>query len=341
MNREERIKAALNSQEVDRVPISVWMHFSEFDQDPRSLAECMVNFNEKYDYDFIKMMPFGAYSTPDWGAKLDIYCDKYKEVVISAPGINSIEDYYRIEPLPPIFGTWGKQLLLSQHMSRIVKPHTPYIQTIFTPATTLRKLAGDRLIQDMKEHPEAVHNALEAITRTTIDFIKANIEAGVSGFFLASQCATYDYMTDELFAEFCKPYEFRVINSYKDVTYFNVMHIHGSNIMFDTLLSYPVNCINWHDRHTAPDLKTARAKTSKTFLGGILEVPTIIKGVLQYDSILQRSTPEEINVHIKEAIDMVDGRGLIIGPGCVADPRSPEANLAAVRAAVENRYQMA
>ncbi|MFV0498073.1 MAG: uroporphyrinogen decarboxylase family protein [Candidatus Fimivivens sp.] len=339
MNREERIKAALNSMEVDRVPISVWMHFSEFDQDPRSLAECMVHFNEKYDYDFIKMMPFGAYSVSDWGAKLDVFCDKYKEVVISAPGINSVADYNTIEPLPPIFGTWGKQLLLTQHMSRISKPHTPYIQTIFTPATTLRKLAGERLLEDMNTHPEAVHNALEAITQTTIDFIRANIEAGVSGFFLASQCATYDYMTDALYAEFCKPYDFRVINSYKDATYFNVMHVHGSNIMFDTVLSYPVNCINWHDRHTEPDMQTARTKTSKAFLGGILEVPTIIKGVLQYDSILARSTPEEIGVHIKEAIDMVDGRGLIIGPGCVADPHTPEANLAAVRAAVEKRYQ--
>ena len=69
MTRKERIQAALLKKEVDRLPVSVWMHFSEFDQDPRSLAETMVSFNEKFDYDFIKMMPFGAYSTPDWGAK--------------------------------------------------------------------------------------------------------------------------------------------------------------------------------------------------------------------------------------------------------------------------------
>lgn len=335
MNREERIRAALKGQEVDRVPISVWMHFSEFDQDPRSLAECMVAFNEKYDYDFIKMMPFGAYSTPDWGAKLAIYCDKYKEVVVTEPGINCVEDYYKVQPLPAIYGTWGKQLQLTQHMSKLVKPNTPYVQTIFSPTTTLRKLAGDRLLNDMKEHPEAVHSALKAITQTTIDFVKANIEVGVSGFFFATQCATYDFLDDKMFAEFCKPYDYQVINAYKDITYFNVMHIHGSNIMFDTVLDYPVTCINWHDRHTDPDMKTARQKTSKTFLGGILEVPVIIKGALEYHSILQRSTPEQIKTHVKEAIDMVGGRGLIVGPGCVADPRTSEANLAAARAAVE------
>ena len=172
------------------------------DQDPRSLAEAMVEFNETYDYDFIKMMPFGAYTVSDWGAKLDIYCDKYKEVEIAAPGIECREDYKRIQPLPAVYGTWGKVLQLSQWLERLVKPGTPYIQTIFSPATTLKKLAGNRMLQDMLECPELVHGALAAITETTINFVKANIEAGVSGFFFAKQCASYDFMGDAMFAEF-------------------------------------------------------------------------------------------------------------------------------------------
>ena len=51
MNREERIRAVLEGKQPDRVPVSVWMHLSEYDQDSRSLAEAMVAFNEKYDYD--------------------------------------------------------------------------------------------------------------------------------------------------------------------------------------------------------------------------------------------------------------------------------------------------
>ena len=57
MTREERVRAAVEGREPDRVPVSVWMHISDKDQDSRSLAEAMVEFNEKYDYDFIKMMP--------------------------------------------------------------------------------------------------------------------------------------------------------------------------------------------------------------------------------------------------------------------------------------------
>lgn len=337
MNREERVRAVLAGKEPDRIPASVWMHFSQYDQDPRSLAQVMVEFNEKYDYDFIKMMPFGAYTTPDWGSKLEIFCDKYKEVEIIAPGINDVSDYTKLEVLPATYGTWGKTLQISQWVERLAKPNTPYMQTVFSPATTLKKLAGARFLTDIKEHPEAVHHALEIITETTINFVKANIEAGVSGFFFATQCASYDIMDDITFAEFCKPYDLRVINAYKDKTWFNTIHIHGLNTMFDTLSAYPLPVLNWHDRQTNPSLKEAREKSSKVFLGGLREGPAIVGTALQYDSIMATKTvtPEDIKAHIREAIDMVGGKGLLIGPGCVADPHSSEENLRAVRDAVE------
>lgn len=336
MTRNERVMAALNGQNVDHIPCSVWMHLSEVDQDPRMLAEEMAAMCSEFDFDFIKMMPFGAYSTQDWGAKIKIYCDKYKEPVVVVPAINCVEDYKTIEPLEATHGTWGKTLETAQHLSKLLKSETPFLQTIFSPATTLRKMCGNRLIKDITEHPDAVHYALRAITETTIRFVKANIELGVSGFFFATQCATYDFMNDLQFAEFCKPYDVAVIDSYKDKTWFNVVHIHGSNIMFDTVSQYPCNCLNWHDRDTRPSLKEARTKTDKAFLGGIHEVPTITDGVLSYQSVLKESTPEEIVKHVHEAADMIDGKKLLIGPGCVCDPRTAKENLKAVRQAVEN-----
>ena len=39
MTKKERLEAALKGEEVDRIPISIWQHFSTVDQDPVSLAE--------------------------------------------------------------------------------------------------------------------------------------------------------------------------------------------------------------------------------------------------------------------------------------------------------------
>lgn len=336
INRQERIIAALKNQEVDRVPVSAWMHFSEIDQDPITLARTQVEFTEEYDFDFIKLMPFGTYSIQDWGAELKFYSHKYHEPIVIAPGIKEVADYGRLEELSANHGSWGKQLQLAQHISRTVAKNTPFVQTIFSPISTLRKLAGARLAQDIKENPAEVHKALEVITKTTINSVKANIEAGVSGFFLATQNATTDVMTEEEFAEFGMKYDLEVIKAYNEETFFNIIHIHGDNIMFDTILeNYPLNCINWHDRHTYPSLSEARTKTDKCFLGGIQEVPYFVENVLNYDSIMARSTSEQIIQHAKEAIEEVNGRGLILGPGCVVDPKTSKENLKALRRSVD------
>ncbi len=56
INRKEQVRAALAGKEIDRVPVSAWMHLSAFDQTPIFLAEAEVDLTEKYDFDYIKMM---------------------------------------------------------------------------------------------------------------------------------------------------------------------------------------------------------------------------------------------------------------------------------------------
>ena len=335
MNREERIRAALAGQDVDRVPVAAWMHLSEFDQDPISLAEAEVALTEKYDFDFIKMMPFGLYSTQDFGNQLTIYCDPHKEPIVKNFAIQSPSDYDTMRAIPAIQGTYGKQIEFARELIRRRKPGTPAIQTIFSPFSTLKKMAGDRLLQDMVNYPEAVHHALSAITATTFDFISYNIEAGVDGFFFATQNAVKTMMNPDQFEKFAAFYDRQIINSYAKKTWFNVAHIHGEDIYFKEVADYPINCVNWHDRHTWPSLKEARTLTNKCLLAGIKSAPYFVDGVLKYDDIILDGTPEEITAHVKDAIAQVDGKGLILGPGCVVNPAAPEENLMALRKAVE------
>ena len=93
MTREARIRAAIAGRETDRVPVAAWMHLSEHDQDPISLAEAEVELTEKYDFDYIKMMPFGLYSTQDFGNQVKIYCDPYKEPIVQKFAIDGTAGY--------------------------------------------------------------------------------------------------------------------------------------------------------------------------------------------------------------------------------------------------------
>ena len=337
MNKHERIQAALNLEEVDRVPVNLWMHLSENDINPISLAEAQVEMARKYDFDFIKLMPFGLYCVEDWGVQVQYFSASNRPPIVKKHGIESLEDWGRLEVLPAIYGTYGKQLQLARHVSRRVKGEIPFVQTIFSPLTTARKLAGDRLLWDMKENPEVVKQALEVITETTINFVKANIEAGVDGFFFATQCATKELLTEEEYRTFGEPYDLKVIESYSKETFFNIAHMHGDKIMFDIISQYPVNCLNWHDRWTSPSLADARKISDKCFLGGIREVPYYddSKNFIK-NSLLIDGTVSEVENHVREAIDEVNGRGIILGPGCVTNQHTPERNIYAVRKSVSN-----
>ncbi len=335
MNKVERIKAALKGEAVDRVPVNLWMHFSAVDQDPRSLAETQVAFANKYDFDFIKLMPFGLYGVQDYGVKVKIFNQVNLPPVVDDYGVHELADWGNIDVLPAHYGTYGKQVQLTRYTIKLAKKSLPIIQTIFSPLTTARKLAGDRILLDMKEDPKLFQQALQAITETTVNFVKANLEEGVDGFFFATQCANYDFLTEEEYKEFGEYFDLQVINAYKDKTYFNVAHIHGDNGMFARIANYPVNCINWHDRWSSPSLSEAKEITDKCLLGGIREVPYYdASGNRIRGSLLNDGTVEEVEQHVREAISSVGGRGLILGPGCVADQKVLEKNLYALRRAV-------
>ncbi|HWR23719.1 MAG TPA: uroporphyrinogen decarboxylase family protein [Feifaniaceae bacterium] len=336
MNKTERIKAALRGEAVDRVPVNLWMHFSTVDQDPRSLAETQAAFAKKYDFDFIKLMPFGLYGVQDYGAKVKIFNQVNLPPIVDDYGVHSISDWGDIGPLPAHYGTYGKQVQLARYALKLANKNLPVIQTIFSPLTTARKLAGDRILLDMKEDPKLFKQALQAITETTVNFVKANLEEGIDGFFFATQCANHDFLTVEEYREFGEYFDVQVINAYRDRTYFNVAHIHGDNGMFELIANYPVNCINWHDRWSSPTLSEARTLTKKCLLGGIREVPYYdASGNRIRGSLLNDGTVEEVEQHVREAVSAVGGRGLILGPGCVADQKVPEKSLYALRRAVE------
>jgi uroporphyrinogen decarboxylase len=338
MDKIERIKAALAKKEVDRVPCNLWMHFSESDQDPRTLAEVQVSFAKQYDFDFIKLMPFGLYGVQDYGTKIQIFHKPNRPPLVTDYAIHSAADWKTVEALPAHFGTLGKQVQLAQHVQRLTGGSIPYIQTIFSPLTNARKMAGDRILVDIKENPALFKQALQAITDTTIHFVKANIEAGVHGFFFATQCATTDFLTEAEYREFGEYFDLQVINAYKDITYFNVAHIHGTNTMFDLIEKYPVACLNWHDRWSGLTLGEAREKTDKCLLGGIREIPWLNeRGEKVRESILVSGSVSDVERHVAEAIADAGKTGLIIGPGCVADQLSVDTNIHAIRRTVAGK----
>ncbi|MGC8810120.1 MAG: uroporphyrinogen decarboxylase family protein, partial [bacterium] len=70
MTKNERIMAVIQKKEMDHTPVSFWWHYPELDENPKLLAEAIVNDHLAFDLDFVKMMPSGMYGVEDWGCEV-------------------------------------------------------------------------------------------------------------------------------------------------------------------------------------------------------------------------------------------------------------------------------
>lgn len=325
MSKRERIKAALAGKSVDRVPVGFWRHWPGDDQDEESLALITLIFQRHQDLDFIKFPVSSTYCVNDYGVKHEYQGSPggdrvYLERVIKKPA-----DWEKIELLDIHRGAYGMYLRAFQKVAKEKSSDTPLVATIFDPLAVAFYLAGDTLaLVHLRQFPEKVEAALEAITETCAAFVRELITAGADGIFLSCRAASYDILNEEEYRRFCRPGDLKVLKAASE-GWFNILHLHGQYPMFDQVADYPVQAVNWHDRTSSVDLATA----AKIFPG------TLMGGVEQY-RVLHLGTPADVEAQVHDAIRQTGGNKLIISPGCTYPVAVPHVNLRAMRKAVEN-----
>lgn len=319
MDHWTRIEAAIAGQPTDRVPVALWRHFPVDDQDPAKLAALSLKWQRDWDFDLVKFMPSGTYCVEDWGAT-SVYQPIFNGArTITVPGVKGVEGWRRLPRLDPGKGVFGAQNAALAATAKELKGSVPILQTVFSPLTTARKLAGEALLGHLRSDPEAVEAGLRVITDTTIAYALAALQGGAHGIFFATQLATTDVLTAAEHQRFGARFDLEFFNALKGKTRLNMLHIHGENIMFDALADYPVEMVNWHDRLTAPTLKQALAKFRGALVGGVEERELMVTG-----------GEAAVRAQVRDAIAQTGGRRLIVGPGCVVAIAATEQTIRAV-----------
>ena len=324
MTHRQRVENALALQETDRIPYSMWMHFPNRDRHPRRLAELSLANQKKYDLDFIKFMPFGMYSSIDFGIDLDLFPGYVDAPVAHKPLIENIADWDKIRFVSGKSGEYAVVLEAQRLLFGMMNERIPFLQTVFSPMTTAAKLCSPAvLMKHIAEDPCRVRRALENITATTVEFAKAAVSLGADGLFFATQMSTRDAIDAASHDAFVRKYDFEVLDSVKGSTWFNVMHVHGANAMIREVQDYPVHALSWHDRDDGPSMDEVRTYSDKAFIGG-----------LSWGKNWLGKTNGEVVAEVRETVVRNGGRGVILGPGCVIDPSTPEERLQLVHKTV-------
>ncbi len=328
MTKFERIEAAIRGEQVDRVPISLWEHFHLRDRAPGQLAEVTLALHRKFDTDLIKLTPSGLYPIQDWGATIQFGKDDDSAPMPYRPTICSAEEWETLFRLDVTKGALRRELEMVHHVATGLEGATPFVMTIFSPLTIAHKLRMDmvssgRVIDDLRQSPRQLHAGLAIICDVMRDYVTACLEAGASGFFFATQLASYDSLTRQEYEQFGAAYDLPILESLIDKSRIAMLHICGANVMFDLLFDYPVDAINWDDRGGGTSLSEARQTTEKALAGG-LALDTLAHG-----------TEEDVLREAHNSLAEAGRRGFILAPTCVIPGPTPDANLSAARQAVE------
>lgn len=327
MNKRDRIQAALRREPTDRLPLSLWRHYHREDRTPVGLAEATVALAHKYDLDLVKLTPCGLYAVEDWaGEQITYPGTDHDPPYLHTPAVARPTAWRTLPLLEPTAGALGRELAAIAHVvgelaGDTPRGGTPTIMTVFSPLTLAYKLAGERIVEHLRQHPADLHAGLETIAATTARFARAALDAGADGLFFATQLASRRWLTPAEYDTFGVRYDLAVLEAVADRSAITVLHLHGQDVFFELVNRYPVQAVSWHDRETPPNLSEARQRTDRAFLTGLDR------------DLLGNGPPEAIRAQIREAVAQTEGRGLILAPSCVIPTTTPAAHLRTVQAA--------
>ena len=318
-SKKERLEAVIVKDVADRIPVALWRHFPVDDQDPRTLSDAIIGYQERYDYDFVKVTPASSFCLRDWGVE-DAWLGNIEGTrTYTNRVVQDERDWENLAVLDPEKGHLGNQLACLELLRPSLGEGTPIVQTIFNPLSQAKNLAGEGvLFEHLNRSPEKVKHALDIITRSTVAFIEAAIQRGIDGIFFAVQHASYRYFDESGYLEFGENFDLQVLEAAGEL-WLNILHLHGGSLLFDVAERYPVAVVNWHDRESEIDLLHGSERVRGAVCGGIRR-ETMALG-----------TPVEVLNEIHDAQAMMSAGGWILGTGCVTDIIAPEANYAAVR----------
>ena len=259
-NKRELILSVLDQSKPNQyVPAAFFLHF-EHKLGAKAVQD-HINFFRATNMDIVKVqyVPRLEIKTPDDWKKVPVYGEEFFE-----PQLAVIED-----------------------LARELKGEALVLPTVYSPVSLLHQTVGDGFVELVKKDPEAVRPALENITLSIENYLRAARRRGADGFYVSSQGGdTKTFGTTPIFKNVIRPYDKRVSEVANEIAPFNILHIcdYGSSyVSIDDYADYPASIINppIHLENGSVDLKHVQEVFKRPVFGGLDRLGVLVTGTLE------------------------------------------------------------
>ncbi|MBI5280947.1 MAG: hypothetical protein HY858_04630 [Candidatus Solibacter usitatus] len=243
MTPKERVNRVLQGKTPDRAPFTFWHHFKDEKLPGLKHAASTLDFQRRFHLDIVKVMsdyPYPKGSGAQW----------YQLKEVRSPFPEQLQALSLIRD-----GLSGQK---------------HFLETLFNPWNVAEKLSSKEAVAAlMREKPQALLDALEAIARSQANHVRAALELGVSGIFLAIANAQTGILTPAGYAKFSEPFDRMVLAAAKDAP-MNTLHLHGDKVYADRFWQgWPAQVINYSAHEIKVSPAEARRKCSAVLMCGL------------------------------------------------------------------------
>ena len=325
MTHHERLYDCLNNTFHSETPVSFWRHFPHDDQNAVSLANVTVDWQKKYDFDFVKVTPSSSFCLKDWGVQ-DVFTDNpFGLRTYPDPLVKSPEDWSKLTTLDPERGYLAQQITVLKYIKKILGNSVPVIQSVFSPMVQLENLAGNQTMNHhMACHPEFLQQGLDVITRSTVLFVEKAAKIGIDGIFYIIKHPSPGRLSPSQYITFGLPNDLRCLSAAEKL-WFNMLHLHISGVNLEPFLHLPTKILSVHEIGSLDAMKNL-AMAAKPICGG-----------LERENLFVNKTPQDIFKQSKTICDTMKNLPFILGADCGLHINTPELNIRAAIKAVRNK----
>lgn len=296
MNKRERVMAVIQGQKPDRIPSGFWLHFPKGHDFGKAAEDIHVDFFQKTGTDICKIMN--------------------ENLLPWDESIHTPADWNHIKPFNKKADYIQRQIDLVKRIADRMAGEAVLLATIHGVVASISHVLGggalydrDKLLQvrHMRENPQGMHAAYEAVTEILQYLAEECLRAGADGIYYAALGGENYGHTDAEFDEFVRPADLAIMNAAKDRKCFNVLHICKDHIDLNRYVDYPGEVVNWGVYSDNLSLEEGR----KLFPGRV-----ILGGLDDRSGVLVDGTLEQIQAEVKQIIAGFGRENFILGADC-------------------------
>ena len=304
MDRRDRFYAAVAGQPVDRVPVTVWMHFVTPYLTGDESAERHSQFFRHYNFDIAKAVSDYRFPLPG-----------------DMRSIETVSDFDKVKKVPVTDPSFAEQLNLLKGLRKRLGENWPVIDTFFDPIQLVLRRAGFSAMGLVLDNPGKAIPMIEAATESIIDYVRELKKVGVDGAFYSTRAAATEAssqgFSDSNFKTLMAPYDTAILDEMKGMV--RLLHTCKSHLDLSRVKDYSYEVLSWADRDpTCPTMAQVREVSDKCLMGGINQSGVIEQNV------------DQIKQDIDSAIAVNNGQNFILSPGCTIGSNVPDHVLATI-----------